>query len=344
MKKYLLILLSVLNTTQRVIAFPSQSSSSKNKVGDGPILIVGATGGTGVRALQGLLDVGYKPSQMRLLTRNPNKLKPLIQKFGFQTCKIDLDDCSSNELKEALVDCVGCYIHSTSSDTTTLDTLEEARARTLAKAIKESSPDCHVVYNSAAGEPEHGVKRIQQKQDVEKVFFKEFKGVPFTSLRANLFMEELWKKYTRPAILNGKFPFSVPPDRQIYLVSVRDMGKLAGTCIANEIEIGNVINVAGDVLSAQQMASAFTAAQETPCKHSQAKIFGFLSRFISRDMYQQIRFYRMSSETTDIVELATKFQGILTDFPSFLKETEWENEELTFDNFKNDAETLLVVK
>ena len=42
-------------------------------------------------------------------------------------------------------------------------------------------------------------------------------------------MEELWKSYTRPPILKGKYPFSLPPDRDVYLTSVRDMGRLAGS-------------------------------------------------------------------------------------------------------------------
>ena len=41
------------------------------------------------------------------------------------------------------------------------------------------------------------------------------------------------KSYTRPPILKGKYPFSLPPDRAVYLTSVRDMGRLAGACLAS---------------------------------------------------------------------------------------------------------------
>ena len=37
------------------------------------LLVVGASGGTGSRALRGLLDVGYEPAQLRVLTRDPLK-------------------------------------------------------------------------------------------------------------------------------------------------------------------------------------------------------------------------------------------------------------------------------
>ena len=340
-----------------------------------------------------MIDVGYKPSQLKLVTRNPQKLDKLKERFGFQTCQVDLDydddddddntfSSSSSSfsskklLSEALADCVGCYIHSTSSDTRKLDTAEEKRARNLAKVIQNVSLSCHVVYNSAAGELDHGVKRIQQKQDVERIFLEEYPDIPFTSLRANLFMEELWKSYTRPSILEkGKFPFSTTSDRKIYLTSVRDMvsfkkktkksvpvrivcksffhslitiitilkGRIAGTCIAQEMEVSNIINIAGDVLSAEEIASAFATAQNKPCKHSQGKIFGLISRLFFRDLYEVIRFYRHSTEMTDIPALTSKFQGYLTltDFASFLKETEWGNTDRTFDTFSDCDEIQL---
>lgn len=37
------------------------------------ILVIGASGGTGLRALSGLVDVGYIPSQIRVMTRNETK-------------------------------------------------------------------------------------------------------------------------------------------------------------------------------------------------------------------------------------------------------------------------------
>ena len=37
------------------------------------ILVVGATGTTGLRSIQGLLDVGYKPAQLFIVTRMINQ-------------------------------------------------------------------------------------------------------------------------------------------------------------------------------------------------------------------------------------------------------------------------------
>jgi hypothetical protein len=78
------------------------------------------------------------------------------------------------------------------------------------------------------------------------LLFAAHKDIQVTSLRANLFMEELWKDYTRPAILKGSFPFSVPSDRPVYLTCVRDMGRLAGKFLqqvdaSNKNRILNVV-------------------------------------------------------------------------------------------------------
>ena len=132
---------------------------------------MGATGGTGLRALEGLLDAGFAPQDIRVLSRNIDKpfMVALRDRLGFCTVEADLDDVDSLELYKAVDGCRFAYIHSTSSDTRDLDTGEERRARNLATVIKAVGDMQHVVYNSAAGEEGHGVKRIAQKHAVEQV-------------------------------------------------------------------------------------------------------------------------------------------------------------------------------
>ena len=302
-------------------------------LGSAKVLVVGASGGTGSRALRGLLDVGYKPNQLRVLTRNPMKpsLSPL-REIGVELFAADLDEPST--LEGVSTTCTGCYIHSTAGDTKQLDTGEVVRAQHLASALVADGSVGHVVFNSAAAEPEHGVKRIEQKHLVEAVFSVEYQ-LPATFLRANLFMEELWKSYTRPPILKGKYPFSLPPDRAVYLTSVRDMGRLAGACLASGETPGTAgrrINVASDVLTPSLMADAFADAQDAPCVHSQARLLRWIARLFLPDLYEVIRFYRTSTETTDVEALSKEFPGLLTPFASFLDETGWGNRTATYDD------------
>ena len=128
------------------------------------LLVVGASGGTGMRAIRGLLDVGYAPEQLRILTRDPSKptLAPLRER-GFDlvaavpphsdhhacapphsdhhacvfrgrcpSAPQDLDDPAT--LSDVGASCTGCYVHSTAGDTKQLDTGEVSRARHLAEA------------------------------------------------------------------------------------------------------------------------------------------------------------------------------------------------------------------
>jgi hypothetical protein len=49
---------------------------------------------------------------------------------------------------------------------------------------------------------------MDQKHAVEDVLLGA--GLPGLMLEATMFMEEFWKKYTRPGLLKGSFTFSLP--------------------------------------------------------------------------------------------------------------------------------------
>jgi hypothetical protein len=50
--------------------------------------------------------------------------------------------------------------------------------------------------------------QMDQKHAVEDVLLDA--GLPGLMLEATMFMEEFWKKYTRPGLLKGSFTFSLP--------------------------------------------------------------------------------------------------------------------------------------
>ena len=317
-----------------LLALPAASAFSlAPPKADAKLLVVGASGGTGMRAIKGLLDVGYATSQLVVLTRNP--AKPALGQLtavGVELRGADLDDPTT--LSGVSAGCTGCYVHSTAGDTKQLDTGEVSRAEHLAAALRADGSVEQLVYNSAAAEPGHGVKRIEQKHAVEAVFSASENALPATHLRANLFMEELWKSYTRPPILKGAYPFSLPPDRTVYLTSVRDMGRLAGACLsaAAPPASGRRINVASDVLTPPGMAREFATAQGTPCKHKQARLLRWIARLFLPDLFEVIQFYRTSTELTDVAALDAEFPGLLTPFATFLEETNWGDTTATYED------------
>eukprot|EP00594_Rhizosolenia_setigera_P007322 CAMPEP_0178943572 /NCGR_PEP_ID=MMETSP0789-20121207/2661_1 /TAXON_ID=3005 /ORGANISM="Rhizosolenia setigera, Strain CCMP 1694" /LENGTH=280 /DNA_ID=CAMNT_0020623181 /DNA_START=11 /DNA_END=853 /DNA_ORIENTATION=- len=280
------------------------------------------------------------------MTRNKSRPKmKKLRKLGFDMVEADLQRPST--LKNIGKGCNGCYIHATGGDTAELDTTEVSSAQNLCDALHHDVKS--VVYNSSAGEKDHGVKRIQQKHDIEKILEKRLKpccGV--TSLRANLFGEELWKVYTRPQILKGKYPLTVNFWRKIYLTNVRDMGRLAGTIVrAQSQEDGpisstsiDIINVAGDHMSGPQIAKAFGRAQGSKCKYVHNKELIKYAKKSFPDLYEIIRFLQRSKEKTNIKALKKRFPGLITSFSDFLEETHWGDKQRTYADF-SDPKLLL---
>jgi uncharacterized protein YbjT (DUF2867 family) len=124
---------------------------------------------------------------------------------------------------------------------------------------------------------------MDQKHAVEDVLLGA--GLPGLMLEATMFMEEFWKRYTRPGLVErNTFTFSLPPDRPLQLVAARDVGLAAATAITSADPAawaGRRMPLAGDELTPLQMCAAFSAAQGgAPVRHSNppAWLFWFLSR------------------------------------------------------------------
>lgn len=302
----------------------------------GLVLVVGASGGTGLRAIQGLLDTGLTAKDLKIMSRRE---LPEYRAAGFQVVQGDLDVPSS--LENIAEGCSGCYVHSTSSDTQQLDRAEFSRATNLAKVLASCPSMKCVVYNSATGEENIEIERIKQKHESEVAYSSVLQpqGITFVSLRANFFMEELWKKVTgRPKVLNGKFAFALPRDRGLYLISVRDMGRMAGRYVqrspTKEGTPTRIINVAGDYLSPREIAAEFAKAQGSPCRHVKAPILGLIARLFFRDLYQIITFYQTTEEKTDINKLREEFPNDITSFRDFLEETKWGDRSRSYEDFQ----------
>ncbi|MGP1371187.1 MAG: NmrA family NAD(P)-binding protein [Almyronema sp.] len=292
------------------------------------ILLIGVTGGTGSRAIKGFL-AQYAPAQIQVMTRRRDLTRPLLQKLdqlGIGIVEADLDEADS--LSAALTDISALYCHALSGDESKTDPSEVARGRRLATAAQQTGLQ-QIVYHSASGvERQSGVRRIEQKYQIEQILQQAAPST--TMLRACLFMEEFWKAYTRPAILRGKFPFSIPADKPLYLVSTKDLGQVAAAVMQNPAAYsGRHIELAADVLTPRQIAAAFGRVQGQTVVHQNipAAWFLVLLRF---ELYQLIRWYRQEGCQADVASLRQEFPGLLTTFQQFLEETHWANPRLGY--------------
>ena len=293
----------------------------------GKIAVIGASGGTGQRAVLGLLDDPslLKPSDLRVLSRDPSKPAcSALRRLGVETVRADLDEPAS--LEAALAGARAVYVHGTGAEAKQADLEEVPRAKRLAAAMRAAGVPT-AAYNSAADPPSAGIDRAIQKRDVEQAFADA--GIGGVDLRATLFMEELWKSYTRPAVLRGKFPFSVPPDRPVSLTCVRDMGRLAAAALCGADGAGDssrrrAVDVASDVLTPAQIAAAFGTAQGGKVAHQQNRALYYASRVLLPELYRITRHYRKTHVPVDVAELEAAFPGLaLTRFAAFLEETGW---------------------
>eukprot|EP00634_Sargassococcus_sp_CCMP2135_P003365 CAMPEP_0198654540 /NCGR_PEP_ID=MMETSP1467-20131203/7783_1 /TAXON_ID=1462469 /ORGANISM="unid. sp., Strain CCMP2135" /LENGTH=335 /DNA_ID=CAMNT_0044390527 /DNA_START=42 /DNA_END=1049 /DNA_ORIENTATION=+ len=297
------------------------------------VLVVGASGGTGPRAIRGLLDgETIAASQVHVLSRNPDSATcQVLRKRGLAVHRADLEDATSVRAAIAAIEPTFAYVHGTGDDSKQLDGGEVKRARVLAAALAACRSLKLVCYNSAGAAPEDvdKVARIRQKRECERVYRNALAASKVCSLRANLFMEELWKKYTRPTILKKKrFEFSVGPNRVIYLTSVRDVGRLAARAFsADEDDVPKAIDVASDAKTPTQMAAAFGVP------YRRNRLLPLVARLLAPELFQILRFYQTSSHHPKSIPFA---DVSLTSFEAFLAESHWSDPSRSYDTLVND--------
>ncbi|MBD2070099.1 NmrA family NAD(P)-binding protein [Leptolyngbya sp. FACHB-671] len=309
----------------------SSSDSSSGVEGQiGKVLLIGVTGGTGHHAIQGLLEQGI--TDPRILTRKLDLSRPSLAQLsqaGLELVEADLDDATS--LAKAFAGVERVYCHATAGDSAKPDPREVSRARVLAQ-VAQASGIRHFVYNSAGGADRHsGIGHIEQKYQVEQILQQA--GLPTTMLRACLFMEEFWKRYTRPSVLKGSFSFAVQPTKPLHLITTKDMGRVAAYVMKHpEQYIGKAIELAGDVLTPRQMADAFAKAQGKPVVYKEVPPWIFLLLF-RKSLFDLIQWYRNHGYQADVPHLRDQeFPGLLTTFQEFLEESHWADETLTIPN------------
>ncbi len=154
-------------------------------------------------------------------------------------------------------------------------------------------------------------------------------------------MEEFWKKYTRPSILKGVFRFSIQPDKALHLIATKDMGRIAAEVMKNPRKyIGQEVELAGDLLTPKQMAEAFSIAQGIPVVYKQIPAWLFLL-LQKKELFALIQWYRTKGYQADVKRLREEeFPGLLTTFSEFLEETNWADEELTYEDLGIDQKSV----
>lgn len=209
------------------------------------ILVTGATGTVGSEVVKLLLE---KEQPVRILTRNPDKVKNLEEK-GVEVIEGDFNQDES--LDSACIDCERVFLLSSAD----LNQVEMHTNLIMAARRWEVS---HVVRMSALGvRPGTDNKLLQLHDDCEKAL--EESGMAWTHLKPHYFMQN-FLMYV-PMIQEHSAIFAPMQDVKISMVDVRDIASVAVAALTGDGHANKSYEITGpEAISFDEAATKLGAA------------------------------------------------------------------------------------
>jgi uncharacterized protein YbjT (DUF2867 family) len=228
------------------------------------VLVTGATGNQGGATARHLLAAGWR---VRALVRDDTvPAAAALVAAGAELVRGNLDDHASVEA--AARGAYGIYSVQSANDN------EIARGKTVAAAAKAEGVQ-HLVYSSVGGVEsqnrfylEHGWGTIDKWQI--EMHIRDL-GVPATILRPGGFMED----FISPARFFQGGSLNVPwhDDLVMNLIAIEDVGAFAALAFAEpRVYLGKAMEIAGDRLTAPQIADALSIAADRPIRHTRVPL------------------------------------------------------------------------
>jgi uncharacterized protein YbjT (DUF2867 family) len=237
------------------------------------IAVVGATGAQGGGLVQAILNDSESPFAARAVTRKPNSEKAqALAKQGAEVVQADLDDLAS--LKKAFDGCHGAFCVTNFWEHFSAEK-EKDQARNLARAAKAAGLQ-HVIWSTLEDtrtllpisddrmpvlQEKYNVPHLDAKGEANQYFLDE--GVPTTMLLTSFFWENFIHFGMGPLPgPDGVLAFAMPMgDVKLPGIAVGDIGKAAyGIFREGTAYVGKTVGIAGEHLTGQQMADAFSEA------------------------------------------------------------------------------------
>ncbi|MGH8128078.1 MAG: NmrA/HSCARG family protein [Gammaproteobacteria bacterium] len=221
------------------------------------ILVTGATGRQGDAAYRHLQQKGFK---LRALVRDPqsNKARQLLE-HGGELFQGNLDDPDS--LMRAMDGVYGVFSVQPYSAN------EIQRGVAVIEAAKRQGVS-HFVYASVGSADEKtGIPHFETKAEVED--YLRSSGLQYTIVRPVFFMEN-WHRGFGASIRSGQLQQPLNPTATMQMVAVDDIGAFAALAFEHPGEwVNRTFTLAGDELSMQQIADAFSRVMAREVKYVQ---------------------------------------------------------------------------
>jgi uncharacterized protein YbjT (DUF2867 family) len=224
------------------------------------ILVTGATGKQGGAAYQHLQKKGFK---LRALVRdlNSNQARQLIR-HGENVFQGNLDDPDS--LMRAMEGVHGVF----SVQSYTANEIQQGVA--LIEAAKRQGVSHFFCTSIGSADEETGIPHFETKVKVEEHLRSS--GLRYTIVRPVFFMEN-WLRmsgYWGEPIRNGQLRQPLSPTTNLQMVGVDDIGAFAALAFEDPGKWNNrIFSLAGDELSMQQIADAFSRVTARDVKYVQ---------------------------------------------------------------------------
>jgi uncharacterized protein YbjT (DUF2867 family) len=221
------------------------------------ILVTRATGRQGGAVYRHLQKKGFK---LRALVRDPNSSQAhQLMGHGEQVFQGNLDDPDS--LMRAMDGVYGVF----SVQPFTANEIQQGVA-VIAAAKRQGVS--HFVYSSVGSADEGtGIPHFESKVRVEEHLRSS--GLQYTIVRPVFFMEN-WHRGFGESIRNGQLQQPLSPTTKLQMIGVDDIGAFAALAFEYPDKWKNrTFSLAGDELSMQQIADAFSRATGRDLKYVQ---------------------------------------------------------------------------
>jgi uncharacterized protein YbjT (DUF2867 family) len=232
----------------------------------GLVLVSGATGQQGGAIARELLEAGWS---VRAMTRSPGgEAAKKVAALGAEVVGADLDDEAS--LRAALSGAWGAVAVQNTWEAGV--EREEEQGLRFARLAREAGVQ-HFLYQSVgSAHRATGIPHFDNKNRVEELV--RSLGFPsWVIVRPVFFMENLASPWFRPAIDQGVLAFGMKPDTRLQAIAVADIGKYGLLAFERREELnGRSIDIAGDELTAPEMAQVLSEVAGRPIRYQQVPL------------------------------------------------------------------------
>ncbi len=223
------------------------------------VVVFGSTGRQGYAVSQALLARGWR---VRALTRDTTSTRAReLARVGVEVVPTGTTEAS---LVATMRDASGVFLMQPSG------VAPEHEFRSVCRAADTAAGAGvrHLVYSSSAGAAHGGSGVTNYEVKWRAAQYLAEAGVPHTLLRPVTFMENylLRRQRIEAGVLDGPFA----PGMRQQLVAVRDIAAVVAEVFARPEETqGTAIDLAGDELTLEAVASAFSRALGRPVRYAQ---------------------------------------------------------------------------